>query len=62
MVRAYPPQAFHGDVQFNTNYPPQSDNEGGSIPPAAFFYILEDSSGFYEIEDDSGFYELEDAP
>ena len=33
MVRQYPPQAFHGDVSYNTNYPPQSDNEGGSVPP-----------------------------
>lgn len=34
MVRAYPPQAFHGDVMYNTNYPPQSNNEGGSSPPS----------------------------
>ncbi len=24
MVRAFVPQAFHGDVLYNTNYPPQS--------------------------------------
>ena len=38
MVRAYPPHAFHGSVAYNTNYPPQSDNEGGGgspIPPDA---------------------------
>jgi hypothetical protein len=33
LVRAFPPQAFHGDIPYNTNYPPQSDNEGGSNPP-----------------------------
>lgn len=33
MVRAFPPQSFHGDVMYNTNHPPQSDNEGGSSPP-----------------------------
>ena len=32
MVRSYRPQAFHGDVLYLTNYPPQSDNEGGSTP------------------------------
>lgn len=32
MVRAYPPQAFHGDIMYNTNFPPQSANEGGSTP------------------------------
>ena len=31
MVRAFPPQAFHGDVPYNTNFAPQSDNEGGSV-------------------------------
>ena len=33
MVRAFVPQAFHGDILYNTNYPPQSSNEGGSAPP-----------------------------
>jgi len=33
VVRAFIPQAFHGDVQYYTNFPPQSDNEGGSVPP-----------------------------
>jgi len=50
MVRAYPPQAFHGDVAYNTNYPPQSSNEGGSVPIQGFFYLLEDGTGFYATE------------
>lgn len=33
MVRAFIPQSFHGDILYNTNFPPQSDNEGGSVPP-----------------------------
>ncbi len=33
MVRAFIPQSFHGDILYNTNFPPQSDNEGGSTPP-----------------------------
>lgn len=61
MVRHYMPQAFHGDVNYNTDSAPQSDNEGGSTPPAAFFYDLEDSSGFYEVENESGHYQVESA-
>lgn len=37
------PQAFHGDVSYNTNYAPQSDNEGGSVPP--FRTMLYESDG-----------------
>lgn len=33
MVRAFIPQSFHGDVSYLTNFAPQSDNEGGSVPP-----------------------------
>ena len=33
MVRAFFPQAFHGDIQSNTNFSPQSDNAGGVAPP-----------------------------
>jgi len=33
VVRAFIPQSFHGDVSYQTNFPPQSDNEGGSVPP-----------------------------
>lgn len=34
MVRAFVPQAFSGDIPYNTNFAPQSDSEGGSIPPS----------------------------
>ena len=53
MVRQYPPQAFHGDVSYNTNYAPQSDNEGGSVP--AFKTMLyEDDGGEMLYESDGG--------
>lgn len=34
MVRAYPPQEFHGSVMYNSNYTPQSNDEGGGSPIA----------------------------
>ena len=34
MVRAYFPQNSPGNINVNTNYPPQSDNQGGPTPPS----------------------------
>lgn len=33
MVHAFIPQAFHSDVLYLTNFPPQAEIEGGSVPP-----------------------------
>jgi len=46
MVRAFIPQAFHGDVLYNTNFPPQSNNEGGSAPVPSFDEQIEEVIGF----------------
>ena len=33
MVRAYTPQNFPGNINVNTNYPPQTFGGSGSTPP-----------------------------
>lgn len=53
LVRHYPPQAFHGDVLHNTNYPPQSNNEGGSVPPFKTM-LYESDGGEMQYENDAG--------
>lgn len=32
MVRAFLPQTHHGNILFNTDFPPQSDKQQGFIP------------------------------
>jgi len=46
MVRAFVPQAFHGDVLYNTNFPPQSNNEGGSTPPSGGDMLFNNTGEF----------------
>jgi len=41
MPKAYPPQAYHGDVEYLTSWPPQSAfNQGGGAPPVETFNEL----------------------
>ncbi len=50
MVRIAFPQAFHGDIEYNTNFPPQSSLDvGGVIPPVETFNeVIEEVTGIFD--------------
>ncbi len=47
------PQRFHGDVQYATNYAPQSNDEGGGAPTTG--HMLYESGGDMQFESNSAF-------
>ena len=53
MPRQYMPQKFHGDVQYSTNYAPQSNDEGGGAPTTG--HMLYESGGDMQYESNSAF-------
>jgi hypothetical protein len=59
MVFAFIPQEYQGNIPYNTNFPPQSNTEGGG-PPSAFDELVEETfNDFvhlkYDQGDDDGF-------
>ena len=54
MVRAYPPQSFHGQSDANTNYPPQSSGLISEEPSLTGFMLFTDDNGIMQFTDDAG--------
>lgn len=51
MVRILFPQAFHGDIEYNTSFPPQSSMDIGAAPPPAetFNELIEEVALTFDI-------------
>lgn len=56
MVRFSSPQSYHGDIEYNTNHPPQSSlDNGGVIPVESFNEITEEEENqFFSLLFDDG--------
>ena len=50
----YLPQAFHGEVIANTNYPPQSSGLVGEAPSLTGFMLFTDDNGRMQFTNDGG--------